>query len=154
MPLVVVKDFFTESVDHFSIMTTPSQSNNLYWDGIENQELLKFSGTEYVRYPNFVSIESDEEIILHPDYFSMGAAYPNPFNGSVSFAVNSSKSGPVQVSIFSINGKLVNQFKSSVIENSSKVIRWIPESTVSTGTYFVSVNSNQFTQSQKILFIK
>ena len=146
--------FFTESLDHFSIMTTPSQSNNLYWDGIENQELLKFSGTEYFRYPNFVSIESDEEIILHPDYFSMGAAYPNPFNGSVSFAVNSTKSGPVQVSIFSINGKLVNQFKSSVIENSSKVIRWVPESTVSTGTYFVSVNSNQFTQSQKILFIK
>ena len=146
--------FFTESEDHFSIMTTPSQSNNLYWDGIENQELLKFSGTEYVRYPNFVSIEYDEEIILHPDYFLMGAAYPNPFNGSVSFAVNSTKSGPVLVSIFSIHGKLVNQFKSSVIENSSKVIRWIPESTVSTGTYFVSVNSNQFTQSQKILFIK
>ena len=115
---------------------------------------MKFSGTEYVRYPNFVSIEYDEEIILHPDYFSMGAAYPNPFNGSVSFAVNSTKSGPVLVSIFSIHGKLVDQFKSSVIENSSKVIRWIPESTVSTGTYFVSVNSNQFTQSQKILFIK
>ena len=84
----------------------------------------------------------------------MGAAYPNPFNGSVSFAVNSIKSGPIQVSILSINGKLVNQFKSSVIENSSNVIRWIPESTVSTGTYFVSVHSNQITQSQKILFIK
>ena len=146
--------FFTESVDHFSIMTTPSQSNNLYWDGIENQELLKFSGTEYVRYPNFVSIEYDEEIILHPDYFSMGAAYPNPFNGSVSFSVNSSKAGPVQVSIFSINGKLVNKFKYSVNENSSKIIKWIPERTVSTGTYFVSVSSNQFTKSQKILFIK
>ena len=84
----------------------------------------------------------------------MGSAYPNPFNGSVNFALNSTKSGPVQVSIFSTNGKLVNQFKSSVIKNSSKVISWTPESTVSTGTYFVSVNSDQFTQSQKILFIK
>ena len=146
--------FFTESVDHFSIMTTPNQSNNLYWDGIENQELLKFSGSGYVRYPNFVSIEPDEEIILYPDYFSMGAAYPNPFNGSVNFTVNSPKSGSVQISIFSLNGKLVNQFKTSVIENSSKIIRWLPESTVSTGTYFVLVNSDQFKQSQKILFIK
>ena len=84
----------------------------------------------------------------------MGAAYPNPFNGSVSFAVNSSKAGPVQVSIFSINGKLVSKFKYPVNENSSKIIKWIPERTVPTGTYFVSVNSNQFTQSQKILFIK
>ena len=91
---------------------------------------------------------------IQPETFSINSAYPNPFNGSVSFAVNSTKSGPVLVSIFSIHGKLVNQFKSSVNENSSKVIRWIPESTVSTGTYFVSVNSNQFTQSQKILFIK
>ena len=146
--------FFTESVDHFSIMTTPIQSSNLYWDGIENQELLKFSVSGYVRYPNFVSIEPDEEIILYPDYFSMGAAYPNPFNGSVSFSVNSPKSGSVQISIFSINGKLVNQFKTSVIENSSKIIRWLPASNVSTGTYFVSVNSDQFKQSQKILFIK
>ena len=146
--------FFTESVDHFSIMTTPNQSNNLYWDGIENQELLKFSGSGYVRYPNFVSIEPDEEIILYPDYFSMGAAYPNPFNGSVNFTVNSPKSGSVQISIFSLNGKLVNQFKTSVIENSSKIIRWLPESTVSTGTYFVLVNSDQIKQSQKILFIK
>ena len=146
--------FFTESVDHFSIMTTPSQSNNLYWDGIENQELLKFSGPDYVRYPNFVSIESDEEIILNPDYFSMGVAYPNPFNGSVSFAVNSPKSGSVIVSIFSISGKLVNKFKSPVIENSSKVIRWAPDITVPSGTYFITVNSNQFTQSRKILFIK
>jgi hypothetical protein len=135
-------------------MTTPSQSNDLYWDGIENQELLKFSRSGYVRYPNFVSIEPDEEIILYPDYFSMEAAYPNPFNGSVSFTVNSSKSGPVQVSIFSLNGKLVSQYQSSVIENRSKVIRWIPDNTVSTGTYFVSVNSDQFNQSQKILFIK
>ena len=84
----------------------------------------------------------------------MGAAYPNPFNGNVNFAVNSTKSGPVQVSIFSINGKLVNQFKSSVIENSNSVISWIPDGNASTGTYFISVNSNQFTQSQKILFIK
>ena len=146
--------FFTESVDHFSIMTTPSQSNSLYWDGIENQELLKFSGSEYVRYPNFVSIELDEEIILSPDYFSMGAAYPNPFNGSVSFTVSSSKSGSVQISIFSINGKLVSQFQTSVIEDSSKLIKWFPEGNISTGTYFISVNSDQFNQNQKILFIK
>ena len=35
MPLVVVKDFFMESEDHFSIMTTPSQSNNLFWDALK-----------------------------------------------------------------------------------------------------------------------
>ena len=146
--------FFTESVDYFSIMTTPGPSSNLYWDGIENQELLKFSGSTYVRYPNFVSIEPDEEIILYPDYFSMGAAYPNPFNGSVSFTVNSSRSGSVQIFIFSINGKLVSQFQTSVFENTSKIIKWFPEENVSTGTYFVSVNSNQSNLSQKISFIK
>ena len=146
--------FFAEFVDHFSIMTTPNQFNNHYWNGIQNQELLKFSNGEYLRYPNFVSIENEEEIIFYPEYFSMGAAFPNPFNGSVSFSVKSPKTGSVQISIFSINGRLVNQFKTSVIENSNKVINWHPDNSVSTGTYFISVNSDKFKQSQKISFIK
>ena len=44
----------------------------------------------------------------------MESAYPNPFNSGVNFSVTSSKTGPVLISIFSLNGRLVTKFSSFV----------------------------------------
>jgi hypothetical protein len=101
-----------------------------------------------------VSVISDEEISFTPKHFSMGSAYPNPFNGSVNFSLNFTKSGLVNISIISVHGKLVDQFSISVFENDSKIIRWEPKINMATGTYFVRAKSKGIEKSQKILFIK
>ena len=59
------KDFiFKESVEHFSIMTSPNQNSVEDWYGIDSHELLKFSPVGIEIYPNFVSNENEEEIIF------------------------------------------------------------------------------------------
>ena len=146
--------FFKESIEHFSIMTSPSQQNIDDWYAIDSQELVKYSPVGYERYPNFVAVEHNDDAILYPDFITMDAAYPNPFNGAVSFSVTSSKSGSVLISIFSIQGSLVSEFNSFVQRNSSKTINWMPERNLPTGPYFVLANLGSKTTSQKILFIK
>ena len=146
--------YYAEFSEHYAIMTTPSQSIDLSWTGIGHQELLRFSSSGFERYPNFVSVISDEEISFTPKHFSMGSAYPNPFNGSVNFSLNFTKSGLVNISIISVHGKLVDQFSISVFENDSKIIRWEPKVNMATGTYFVRAKSKGIEKSQKILFIK
>ena len=146
--------FFKESIEHFSIMTSPIQQNIDDWSAIDSQELVKFSPVGYERYPNFVVVEHSDDAILYPDFITMDSAYPNPFNGAVSFSLTSSKSGSVLISIFSIQGSLVSQFNSFVQRNSSKTINWMPERNLPTGPYFVLANLGSKTTSQKILFIK
>ena len=146
--------FFQESSEHFSIMTTPSQSNGVTWSGLSNQELLEFLPVGYNRYPNFVSNTSDESIIVNPESFSMGAAYPNPFNGNVNFSVTSTKESSILISILSLDGKLIKEFKSYINKNDSKVINWIPDSNLSSGIYLVLVGSELDRKYQKISFIK
>ena len=146
--------FFKESIEHFSIMTSPSQQNIDNWFAIDSQELVKFYPVGYERYPNFVAVEHNDDVILYPDFIAMDAAYPNPFNGAVSFSLTSSKSGSVLISIFSIQGSLVSEFNSFVQRNSSKTISWMPERNLPTGPYFVLANLGTKTISQKILFIK
>ena len=77
--------YFKESVEHFSIMTSPNQNSVEDWYGIDSHELLKFSPVGIEIYPNFVPNENEEEIILFPQSFTMESAYPNPFNSGVIF---------------------------------------------------------------------
>ena len=88
MPWRKTKTVFKESIEHFSIMTSPSQQNIDNWYAIDSQELVKFSQVGYERYPNFVAVEHNDDAILYPDFITMDAAYPNPFNGAVSFSCN------------------------------------------------------------------
>ena len=146
--------YYAESDGHYAIMTSPSVSINLNWNGIEDQELYTFSSSGFERYPNFVSDLLDEEISFNPKSFSMGRAYPNPFNSSVRFSLKSSASGSAQISIISVNGKLIDQFNISVFKNDNKIIQWQPRANIASGTYFVRAESKGIENSQKILFIK
>ena len=146
--------YYAESDGHYAIMTSPNESTGLNWNGIENQELYTFSSSGFERYSNFVSEVLDEEISFTPKSFSMGRAYPNPFNSGVRFSLKTAVSGLAQISIISVNGKLVDQFNISVFENDSKIIYWRPKATIASGTYFIRVESKGIKKSQKILFIK
>mgnify|MGYP001491647601 FL=1 len=70
------------------------------------------------------------------------------------FSLKTSLSGTAQISIFSVNGKLVDQFNISVFENDNKIIQWQPRANIASGTYFIRAESKGIEKSQKILFIK
>ncbi|MBA64699.1 MAG: hypothetical protein CMG55_02740 [Candidatus Marinimicrobia bacterium] len=146
--------YFAESSEFFSVMTYPDYTGGLNWTTINDRELLMFSHFGFERYPNFVSSASDEDVIISPNYFTMGNAYPNPFNGSISFPIDGVTSGPVQISIFSVNGKMVQQYNIPGLDNESRIVQWQPTRDIATGTYIIHTRSNQIVNSKKILFIK
>ena len=146
--------YFAESADFFSVMTTPGNNSSLTWTSVNSLELLTFSGSGSERYQNFISTISDEEIIISPQSFSMGNAYPNPFNGNTSFTVEGITFVPVEISIFSLSGRLIEQFNLPNLEDENRVVRWNPAGEVATGTYIVRAKANKIAHSKKISFIK
>ena len=146
--------YFAESADFFSVMTTPGNNSSLAWTSLNSLELLAFSGSGFERYQNFISTISDDEIIISPQRFSMGNAYPNPFNGNTKFSVEGITSDPVEISIFSLAGKLIQQYTLSNLDNESKILEWKPAGDVATGTYILRARANKISYSKKISFIK
>ena len=96
---------------------------------------------------------------LVPDKFSLGHAYPNPFNPTINIPFTIEKLRNISILIFDISGRLVN----TIAENESfhpGIYQKIWNGTnnlgqnISSGTYFIQISSNHEIFHQKITYIK
>ena len=94
-----------------------------------------------------------------PDKFSLGHAYPNPFNPTINIPFTIEKLRNISILIFDISGRLVN----TIAENESfhpGIYQKIWNGTnnlgqnISSGTYFIQISSNHEIFHQKITYIK
>ena len=145
--------FYKESSDHFSIMTTPVNDMN-NWQGLEGNELIVFDSVSIVKYTNFVPAGSGDSGYAPVSQFKMWPAYPNPFNGSVRFAIEGLVSDDIRISIVSLNGSMVDEFIISGSFNEKRITTWTPKPQTTSGLYIISATSGSMTQNRKILFIK
>ncbi len=146
--------YFSESSEHYAIMTYPENSGENNWQGLQNEELITFNYDGITRYPDFVLTESDYDFNPNFEQLLLSPAYPNPFNGSVNFVLEGFTSGQIKISIFSINGNEIDHFFIPKLTNRTKNIIWSPERNVSSGTYILHVSTKDNIQTRKILFIK
>ena len=146
--------YTTESTDYYSIMTQPPNNDGNEWTGIANEEMIVINSSGIVRYPDFVTNDMEGGHDIYPLSFTMSPAYPNPFNASVYFVLDGQTSEPVNISIYSITGKQVDQFFVPGLNNQQSKIGWLPSSNVPSGTYFIQASTNYFNETRKILFIK
>ena len=146
--------YTTESSDYYAVMTQPPNNDSNEWTGIANQEMMVINSGGIVRYPDFVTNDMEEDQDINPLFFSMSPAYPNPFNGSVYFALNGLTSEQVNISIYSVMGKKVDQFFVPRLDDQQSKIGWSPSLNIPSGTYIIQASTNYFNQTQKILFIK
>ena len=88
-----------------------------------------------------------------PDSYGITEAYPNPFNPVTHFSYSIPEDGFVQLSIFDINGRkmqeLVNQWQSAGIYP----VEW-NATDFSSGVYIIKMISNDVLSTQKIALIK
>jgi predicted glutamine amidotransferase len=143
-----------DSEEHFAVMTQPASDDQLQWQGIENQELVIINDEGISRYPDFVSTGSDDPSTHHPKHFKMHPAYPNPFNGSISFILDIFTTDPIDISIYSIVGTQVDQFALAGSHWGNKKYSWHPVGHFPTGTYIIQASTKDLIETQKILFIK
>jgi len=100
------------------------------------------------------ALKNPGNIIEHPAEFVLHAAYPNPFNPSTTISFDLTESGKVSLSIYNLEGALVE-----TLLNESKVAgafqhRWNPGSKLSSGVYFFELKTKNKTRHQKITYIK
>ena len=146
--------YTTESSDYYAVMTQPPNNDGNEWTGIANEEMMVINSGGIVRYPDFVTNDMEEDQDINPLFFSMSPAYPNPFNGSIYFALNGLTSEQVNISIYSVMGKKVDQFFVPRLDDQQSKIGWSPSLNIPSGTYIIQASTNYFNQTQKILFIK
>ena len=90
---------------------------------------------------------------IKPTKFSINSIYPNPFNPSTTIEVELPIAGIVNVDIYDLNGELVTNLSSDYYLAGQYNINWNADNTPS-GIYFITVRSNKFTITKKLLLLK
>ena len=85
--------------------------------------------------------------------FSVIKAYPNPFNPSLSIEYNVQNSTNVNISIYDINGKLINVLMDAYQTPGNHKINWASKD-IATGVYIVRVELGDSFYSQRVVLLK
>jgi hypothetical protein len=88
-----------------------------------------------------------------PSEVSLDPAYPNPFNPTTNLAYTLASDGDVRLSIYDINGRLIQELVDSYQSVGSYNVTW-DASSVSSGVYFVTLSTESNMLTQKIMLIK
>ena len=118
----------------------------------EGEELFTYSG-EFEIADIMVVNGSDEIDVVTPAVFTLGAAYPNPFNPSTSIALDVSDAGNVNVAIYNLMGQTVSTLAEGYMNAGSYTLTWDASNQVS-GMYLVRAETAGFVSTQKLLLIK
>jgi len=79
--------------------------------------------------------------VNQPEYFSIGPAFPNPFNPATQIPVNLPQAGKVSFRIYDMNGRLVVRLYEDFLPAGSHMFEWHPTAVTASGVYFFVVNT-------------
>ena len=88
-----------------------------------------------------------------PSDYAMIAVYPNPFNNTATFSFHMPQASPGSISIYSIQGQLVDVISLESAADEDRRINWSPTS-LSSGLYIASLQTGAFQARTKVLLIK
>ena len=148
-----------ESDEYFAVMTLPPANDELNWVGISNGDLIVINQEDITYYTGFAEIEPDNPpIIPIEEFLTIVPAYPNPFNGSVTFDLMARSGDYITYSIFSIMGERIFSKSIQMPSSGLQKVVWNSKSeynqNISSGTYIINATTINKSKSQKILFIK
>ena len=93
-----------------------------------------------------------------PDKFYVSDNYPNPFNPSTNFFIDVPSSGRLNISIYDVNGKIVNEVINTYVEAGRIYGSWSGKNmngkNMPTGIYFMKVKTSLNYHVQKLALVK
>ena len=90
-----------------------------------------------------------------PDQIILYQNYPNPFNPVTKISYEITKSGLIQISVFDINGKLINVLVNEFIGSGKYEITFDSKDlNLPSGIYFYKIEAGDFKQVKKMMLIK
>ena len=97
--------------------------------------------------------EGVEEPITEPSGFYLAAAYPNPFNPSTTVEYSLAAPGDVTLSIYNIQGQLVDVIHEEYMTAGRYTATWTPNN-LSSGIYFVELRAGTEWGKMKMMYVK
>ena len=91
-------------------------------------------------------------LTLNP-IFELNQSYPNPFNPSTTISFQIKEFSDISINVYDINGRVVANLFDGFKSVGEYSINWNAEN-IPSGTYFVNMNTNSFTSTQKIMLLK
>ncbi|MBN2410385.1 PKD domain-containing protein [candidate division KSB1 bacterium] len=111
--------------------------------------------TDYIKAENPMGIESTE---LLPTDYNLNQNYPNPFNAQTTIEYQLPKYSNVLVSIYDINGKLINILHEGRQEAGSYKLNWdgtdYTGKTSASGLYIIQMRAGHFSDNKKVILLK
>jgi len=106
--------------------------------------------------PAKIEAETDQPTV--PTEFSLGNAYPNPFNPTTTIEFGVPSDGNVRIEVFNINGQKVKTLTNQYYTAGSYTVEWnsTDESgnEVATGVYLYRMTASDFTETKKMVLMK
>jgi len=119
-----------------------------YSDWNEGPHVLKIAWTDWTTYLD----TPEQQAPAIPSQISL-SSYPNPFNSTVTIKYDLPQASRVSLSIFDIQGRLVETILNDFTPSGSHTQAWSPTKLAS-GVYFARLNTATATQNTKLLYLK
>ncbi|GIK59893.1 MAG: T9SS C-terminal target domain-containing protein [Ignavibacteriae bacterium] len=132
---------------------------NEYYDATANELVNGIAIKFTTKSPTIVSVDDDEEINhLIPTAYSLDQNFPNPFNPETRISYSIPEQSNVKISIYDINGTLINILHEGIQSAGRYEVVWNGESSsgykVGSGVYFYRMQANSFVQTKKMILLK
>ncbi len=98
------------------------------------------------------ALGTSHSFIPHPSSFIL-SAYPNPFNATTQIRFDVPRSSLVQVRIYDLQGRLVDELASRMFDAGTHTLNY-DASAHASGMYVVRMTSGDFSAAQKVLLLK
>ena len=116
---------------------------------------------KFIAYPD--SVKDDTTIVLPPigiqpiseiaSGFILEQNYPNPFNPTTGINFHLPENSPVNISVYDINSKLVEELVNRNLSAGNHTVEWNAVNYPS-GIYFCKITAGSFTDVKKMVLIK
>ena len=155
-----------EHGDDFSITLEDAYISEYYTNGNRTKAIIVTDGTHSIdkiadikgdyRILSKSAASSDGMVVLNESIvndFSIGNAFPNPFNPSTTIELELNKESFVSINVYNVAGQLVDKVFAGDLGSSSHTITWNANS-YSSGVYFMSVQINDHIETKKLMLVK
>ena len=166
-----IYDYYCENGDTPNLKFYDASDSKIY-SLSPNQSFGPFFNLElYVYYPDcsdtsssdceelWLTAESVEDLNnspgnLIPDSFEILSIYPNPFNPSTKISYTLNKINYIAIEVYDTIGNQLEVLYDGIQEPGQYEISWIPTADISSGTYFVMINTPDNKLINKVTYIK
>jgi hypothetical protein len=88
-----------------------------------------------------------------PIQYTLHQPFPNPFNPTTSISFSIPEQSQTSLKVYDIKGNLISTLLNQTLNVGHHQIEWNGEN-LSSGTYFIRINSGEFSDVKKVVLVK